>query len=392
LSSATPQKSYRDLAPLESGGVTARNGFEFQDHVAAGYCIDMLSDENLIEVWCETLDDITLIHAIEVDEVFEFIQVKNNRFNYLWSVAELCKQESIKVNKKAIKKANSSVFEKLFANERKEAKERCLFRMVTAYEVNGDLKILKFPLNSPLRTSISDDLCKLCNEIDQKIPNYTTPYGSDITSCLSRTVWDVRHDEKSVQDDNVHKLRKFAPVFSIFLAEDQWDELYAKILRKVQNAGKSKWEIAPEAKRIERQVFITWIKEEASLAQHPSTGGTGNKLKEKMLKAGIPEDVIQNAKERRRFYRNRILDPSYMDLSKREDIEMEVASNLQELVCDLDSGRLTDNGIEFHSLCLHRLNEIKISFEAQDIKLTFLHGCMYHLTERCLHRFVRAGG
>jgi len=392
LSPATPQKSYRDLAPLESGGVIARNGFEFQDHVAAGCCIDMLSDESLVEVWCETLDDITLIHRIGDDEVFEFIQVKSNRFNHLWSIAELCKQESTKENKKTIKKANSSIFEKLFANEREEAKERCLFRMVTAYEVNDDLKILKFPLSSPLRISISDDLCNLSSEINKKIPKYTTPNGSSTTSCLSRTVWDVRHDEKSVEDANIHKLRKASHSFSVFLAEDQWDELYAKVLRKIQDVGKAKWEIDPELKKIKRQFFLDWIKEQANLAQHPSTGGTGNKLKEKMLKAGIPEDVIQNAKVQRISYRNRTLDPSYMDLSKREDIEMEVASNLQELVSDLDSGRLTDNGIEFHSRCLHRLREIKISPESQEFKLTFLHGCMYNLTERCLHRFVKAGG
>jgi len=392
LSSDTPQKSYRDLAPLESGGVIARNGFEFQDHVAAGFYIDMLSDENLTEVWCESLDDITLIHVDENDEVFEFIQVKNNKFDHLWSIAELCKQDSKKESKKKIKKVNSSVFEKLFANEREEAKERCLFRMVTAYEVNDDLKILKFPLNSPLRTSTNNDLDNLCTKIEKIIPNYKTPNRSGTTSCLSRTVWNVRHDEKSVEDANIHKLRKASPSFGVFLAEDQWDELYTKILRKVQDAGKAKWEVDPEAKRIKRQVLQTWIKEQASLAQHPSTGGTGNTLKEKMLKAGIPDDVIQNARERRIFYRNRILDPSYMDLSKREDIEMEVASNLQELVSDLDSGRLIDNGIEFHSRCLHRLNEIKISLEAQEIKLTSLHGCMYHLTDRCLHRFVRAGG
>ena len=381
LSPDTPQKSYRDLPPLESGGVIARNGFEFQDHVAAGYCIDMLSDENLIEVWCETLDDITLIRIIEEDEVVEFIQVKNNRLNHLWSIAELTRQEN--------KKANSSIFEKLFANEREKVKERCLFRIVTAYAVNNELKILNMPLNSPNRSSTNNDLKNLCIKIDTKIPNYKTPNGSDITSCLCRTVWDVRHDEKSVEDSNIHKLRKSAPSFGVHLAEDQWDELYTKILRKVQDSGKAKWGIDPEAKKIKRQVFLTWIKEKATLAQHPSIGGTGNMLEEKMLKAGIPKDVIQNAKVQRIFYRRRILDPSYMDLSKREDTEMEIQANLQQLVSELDSEKLKDNGIEFHSRCLTRLSEMRIG--KQDVNLSFLHGCMYSFTERCVHRFVRAG-
>ncbi|WP_439370882.1 dsDNA nuclease domain-containing protein [Bradyrhizobium sp. DASA03120] len=50
-----------DLVPLEHGGPIARAGFLYQDHVAAKYCIEMLLDPALEQVWCETLDDITLI-------------------------------------------------------------------------------------------------------------------------------------------------------------------------------------------------------------------------------------------------------------------------------------------------------------------------------------------
>jgi len=46
---------------LERGGVEARKGFELQDHVAVGFLIDLLTTPGLLEVWCETHDDITLI-------------------------------------------------------------------------------------------------------------------------------------------------------------------------------------------------------------------------------------------------------------------------------------------------------------------------------------------
>ena len=250
MSPATPQVSYRDLAPLESGGVIARDGFEFQDHVAAGYCIDMLSDETLIEVWCETLDDITLIRISGDDEIFEFVQVKNNRLNHLWSISEFCKQESTTENKKKLKKVNSSIFEKLFANERAEAKERCSFRMVTAFRVNNTLKILTYPLSSPLRNSTDNSLCDLCNEIEKNIPNYKNPNGCDITSCLSRTEWEVRHDDKAVENANLRSLRAIISTFRTSLAEDQLNELYKKVLRKVQEAGKADWNIDPALKKI----------------------------------------------------------------------------------------------------------------------------------------------
>ena len=389
MSPATPQVSYRDLVPLESGGEIARNGFEFQDHVAAGYCIDMLNEENLIEVWCETLDDITIIHISGNDEVFEFIQVKSNQLNHLWSIAEFCKQESTKENKKTIKKINSSIFEKLFANERAEAKERCLFRMVTAFEVKDDLRILKLPLNSPLRTSTNNDLCNLCTEIEKKQPNYRTPSGNDTTSCLARTLWEVRHNIQSIKNENLLKLRKFSSEIGVFLTEDQWDELYVKILSRVKEAGRAKWEIDRESKKFKKDSFLNFIKEQANLAQHPSAGGTGNKLQEKMVKAEIPEDVIQNAKEQRISYRSRTLSSSYMDLSKQKEVEMEVRANLQQLISELDSERLQDNGVEFHNRCLTRLYDM--STRTQDVNLSFLHGCMYNSTERCVHRFVRAG-
>ena len=40
--------SYRDLEPIERGGEISRIGLDFQDHVASGYCIDMLRDPSLI--------------------------------------------------------------------------------------------------------------------------------------------------------------------------------------------------------------------------------------------------------------------------------------------------------------------------------------------------------
>ena len=78
-----------------------------------------------------------------------------------------------------------------------------------------------------------------------------------------------------------------------------------------------------------------------------------------------------------------------MDLSKQKEVEMEVRANLQQLISELDSEKLQDNGVEFHNRCLTRLYDM--STRTQDVNLSFLHGCMYNLTERCVHRFMRAG-
>jgi Cap4 dsDNA endonuclease len=82
--------SFRDLTPTEEGGVNAREGFHYQDHVAAELCCQMLQDVNLLEVCCETLDDVMLVWSIDGGEEFELVQVKNEQKDSLWSVARLC--------------------------------------------------------------------------------------------------------------------------------------------------------------------------------------------------------------------------------------------------------------------------------------------------------------
>ena len=61
----TTPASIHDLEPLEQGGVIARQGFSYQDHVAVGYLLDMANNSaagrTLVAVWCEADDDITLI-------------------------------------------------------------------------------------------------------------------------------------------------------------------------------------------------------------------------------------------------------------------------------------------------------------------------------------------
>ena len=82
-------RSIHTLPPLERGGVEARQGFEFQDHVAAGLLIAMLATPELIEVWCETHDDITLIWDADTVQEVEFVQVKCLTLDQLWSIAIL---------------------------------------------------------------------------------------------------------------------------------------------------------------------------------------------------------------------------------------------------------------------------------------------------------------
>jgi hypothetical protein len=79
--------SIHDLTQLESGGTTARSGFAYQDNVAVSFCVEMLADRRIESVWCEVHDDLTLIWNEQGVQEVEFVQVKAERRDALWSTA-----------------------------------------------------------------------------------------------------------------------------------------------------------------------------------------------------------------------------------------------------------------------------------------------------------------
>src|SRR5688572_27416124 len=98
-------KSIYSLPPLETGGTRSRQGLAFQDHIAVGFCLDMLIDPELAEVWCETQDDITLLWRREAGLVVEFVQAKSHELNQLWSISELCKREGARAGTSIIERS-----------------------------------------------------------------------------------------------------------------------------------------------------------------------------------------------------------------------------------------------------------------------------------------------
>src|SRR4051794_10130519 len=99
-----PRISVYDLPPLETGGSRSRQGLAFQDHVTLGFCLDMLSDPRLIEVWCEAQDDVTLIWKAERVWV-EFVQAKSDEFDQLWSISKIAQREGGKVGSSILERS-----------------------------------------------------------------------------------------------------------------------------------------------------------------------------------------------------------------------------------------------------------------------------------------------
>jgi hypothetical protein len=341
----------------------------------------MLDDTSLTQVWCETLDDITLIW-IPADGTFvEFVQAKSSELDQLWTVAKLCEKETTSNG------PGKSIFEKSLAQDR--CKEPCRFRMVTTRPVCDELKILTHPFDAPGRKTGASAFNVIHEKMKLKVGGFQSYNGHDYTFWTERVFWDIRHASDSIHDSNLLKLGRILHAKGLSLAPDQADELYTKLLKKVWDASRADPRIEPLKKRIAREEFEKWLASVASEIGLPSAGAT-TKLHDKMHGASLAPDVIETAVEQIRHYRGEQLRPKYLRLDDQQLIQGEVTALLQRLKSRLDDGELADNGVRFHHLCLEELERLRDQLPlTPKPPLAFLQGCMYSITGRCLHRFRR---
>lgn len=368
------------VPPLEQGGVIARRGFTFQDHVAVRFCLQMLFNPDILEVRCESQDDITLI----MNDAVEYIQVKANELDQLWTIALLCKRKKKKGQPATV---GTSIYEKSLANDR--VSEISRFRIVTCWPVNDELKLLTYPLSSPARTE--EEHKNLSQSIEDKANGFKSKKKNGSLYWVSNALWEIEHSTNSLEVQNIGQLHKYIEETGMYMTLDKVKQLYKQLLQLVQEAADTRWEVDPQRKKVKRHSFILQLKEMVAEAQKSSLTRIGKTMQEKMEKAALPLDYIMAAHEVRKSYRREMLQPQYLDVEEREWLESEVAANLHDLLVQLDTGDLPDVGIEFYSICLNKLKEIQ---ESPPIttkpSLSFLQGYMYYITGRCSHRFRRA--
>ncbi len=382
--------SIHELPPIETGGIVARKGFSFQDHVAVCFLLDMYENEDLEQVWCETQDDVTLVKKNSSGGCVEFIQAKSNELNHLWSVAELCKQ--IKKGSEGTKNPRPSILERSFQYDR--CKEPCCFRVITTVGPNKDLSILKLSRNSPERERNSEKFDTLKQKIREKLPEAKSPKGNTTDYWVENTKWDARHDLRAVRNDNLLYIRKISENIGEYLASDQIEELYAKLLAKAEAAARAEWDEGADKKKICRTEFISWLNKLIQKAAHPGQEKAGTNLTRKMELAGLQPE-IETAAKLRRPYRESILQPRYMSSPERSLVEGEIESELHKLRSNLDAQIIKDDGPSFHSRCLREISDIRSRLEkSKYIKNVppehLMVGFMYNLTDRCPHRFTKA--
>ena len=368
--------SIRALAPLEQGGPIARDGFIYQDHVAALYCLRMLTDEELGEVWCEAEDDITLLWTGTQSESVELVQVKSDRPDQLWSTSMLCSGGSA-----------DSIAAKSLAHDR--CLEPCTFRLVTRTDVHSSLRVLKRSLGHPDREFKNPDMLALHKTVCERLGDLMSPRMRSVSHWLADFVWTVAESENAIRHANLVALDAWLDSIGDSLFSDQKAELYERLLRRIIVASRAKWADGPENKKLGSRPFGAWLKGQVAEVKGLSTGKAGQVLRRKMEAAGLDDGVIDTAEDLRRRHRAASLNPRYMAPADGERLEGEAVATLNLLVARLDSGTLKANGVTFHAVCLEALATLQENHPGSSF--VALQSAMYVAAERCRHRFVPAG-
>jgi hypothetical protein len=368
--------SIRALAPLEQGGPVARDGFIYQDHVAAQYCIRMLSQDALREVWCEAEDDITLLWVGTDGDHVELVQVKSDRLDQLWSTALLCEGGS-----------KDSIVAKSLAHDR--CLEPCTFRVVTRADVQSGLRVLKRSIGHPEREFTNPVMLALHRTVCERLGDLISPRLRSASHWLADLEWTVAESEDAIRHANLVALDAWLDSIGDSLFSDQKTELYERLLRRIIDASRAKWADNAEKKKVIGNLFRPWFRGQVAEVKGLSTGKAGQVLRRKMEAAGLDVGVIDTAEDLRRRHRAASLDPRYMAPADGDRLEGEAIAALNLLVARLDSGRLTYNGVSFHAACLEALAKLQKNHPGSSF--VALQSAMYVAAERCRHRFLPAG-
>lgn len=385
--SASTWPSVDDIAPQEEGGPTARSGFNYQDEIAVSFLLEMLEDPVLLRVHCETHDDVLLVRADGKDgaRTAEYVQVKSNELDKLWSVPDICNQKKAKGEKA---KPGTSIYETSLGRDQHIEASR--FRLVTLRDVNSELRFLKHPCGAPGREPDCDDVKALCSELDKRCAGFMSKKGNGAAFWVANCLWDVRHNEQAIRDSNLKRLLFLAVKRGMPLLPEPAEEVLNGLRAWAKDAGDAKWRPHRAKKIITRDALWEWLELRIRELKEGAAVISGGKLATKMQAAKLPDDVIELAVDLRRDYGMASRNPRYLELDEAEDLRRRVRSDIMSLRARFVAGQLALSSAEFHSLCVDRMDAVNAERPpgAED-RSAFLKGCMYDIADRCQLRFDR---
>jgi hypothetical protein len=371
--------SIDDAGPTEEGGPIARSGFSYQDEVAVSFLMDMIGDPTLLKIHFETHDDVVLVRSNDGDTIrtAEYVQVKAEEPDQLWSVARLCEKK---------KTPASSLFERSLARDRHA--ENARFRIVTLRPPASALEPLTYADDSEFRTFTCEAMAALLAELNRRFPDAKSPKGADCAYWLTHCRWEARHDYQTVVQDNQRRLFVLASAAGCMLLIEQVMTLLEELRVMAKTASDLLWTPHRLRKIISRETIVAWWQGKLREIGEGAAQKSGGKLAEKLAAVGVSDDIIELAVELRRDYGALVRSPRYMETDETRAVQGRVKSDAMSLRTRLMSGVLRTDGAGFHARCVQQMDIINAERPAGlPDQSAYLKGCLYDIADRCLLRF-----
>ena len=371
--------SVHNQLPLNYGGPVARRGFVYQDYVAVQFCVHSVTGVGPREVWCELLDDITLIWENENGDEPEFVQVKSTRLHSLWSVASICSRES--------HRRGTSMVEKSLANDTCDELSR--FRFITASDIAQELRVLHSELGCAERLDAHAPFKELCRKLEKQLPGVTSNNGTTPTEWARRLTWTVEGRIEDVYHKTLALLTRYLFEAHGVSAPDQVEEVHDLLQREVFRAGQVDARNNLDGKKLKRQTVLRQIATKVTQLKNPSRLGP-DRLRRELINTGFSEvdidDLMQSFAEQ--SARSRV--GGYYQLVDFDAVDSAIRRTLRRLRLRYESGQLNDTPLQFHNRCLDELDEVRRSLVGEGLPgEEYFEYRLYDLVQRGFHRFTK---
>lgn len=231
----------------DAGGVAARQGFKYQDHVAAHFVLRMIASTRLLRVECETADDILLVWSSKTGEQPEYVQVKTTEGDRKWSLTEVCQRDSGEGAKRPTSLIEKSLLCDCHGSD-------ALFRIVSRRDVGKALSALMLPLE---RRSGNDTVADLAVRLAGKWKT-TSPNCNDLAYWARNAVWQVTGDMGSLEARNQQALSLLAEQYGANPTHGHVCKIYEDLLELVDRAATASRITAADQKVISRPSIMDW--------------------------------------------------------------------------------------------------------------------------------------
>jgi hypothetical protein len=232
----------------DAGGVAARQGFKYQDHVAAQLVLHMIGNPRLLRVECETANDVLLVWASEAGERPEYVQVKTTEGDKKWSPTEICARDPGGASRP------TSLIEKSLLADAIGASAQ--FRIVSRRDVSKALS----PLKSPLGERRQEDSAA-AEELGRKLAmkwRTTSQTGHDLAYWARNAYWQVSGPVEGLIAQNQQALLRLAEQHGANPTHGHASMIYEDLLGWVDRAATASRVSAPDDKVISRPAVMDW--------------------------------------------------------------------------------------------------------------------------------------